>query len=300
MIRLSNENTIFFMDKANVPIASCQSGDTVIFETKDCFSDQITNEEQALTSIDFNRVNPATGPLYVEGARRGDMLEIEILDIKVGKQGVMTAAPGLGALGESLNSPTTKLFPIEGDDVVYSTGLRLPLQPMIGVIGTAPPGEPINNGTPGPHGGNLDTKDIKPGTTVYLPVEVDGALLALGDLHAAMGDGEILICGVEIAGTVTLKVNVKKERMFPLPALKTDTHFMTIASAETLDAAAVQATKNMATFLANRTALSIEEAGMLLSGAGDLYVSQIVNPLKTARFSLALHYFEKLGVDLCN
>jgi amidase len=159
---------------------------------------------------------------------------------------------------------------------------------MIGVIGTAPAIEEIPTGTPGQHGGNMDCKRIVEGATLYLPVHVPGALLSMGDLHAVMGDGEVIICGLEIAGEVTIRVSVIKDKILPLPLLREGEHLMTIASAETLDLAAKQATIQMHRFLTNELGLEFNEAGMLLSLVGDLRICQVVDPLMTARMELPL------------
>ena len=117
---------------------------------------------------------------------------------------------------------------------------------MIGVIGVAPAGDDVPCGTPGSHGGNMDTRLIGDGATIYLPVQAPGALLAVGDLHAAMGDGEIAFTGVEVAGAVTLQVSLREDMSLTDPVLENDDTVATIASAETLDEAAKMATNAMA------------------------------------------------------
>ncbi|MCK9906268.1 acetamidase/formamidase family protein, partial [Frankia sp. Cpl3] len=131
-----------------------------------------------------------------------------------------------------------QMVPVENGEALLSEQLRIPINPMIGVIGTAPATEGISCGTPGDHGGNMDCKQIREGTTLFLPVNVPGALFALGDLHAAMADGEIAVCGVEIAGEVTVSLEVIKGKNWPLPMAVNDGHLITIASEKELDAAA--------------------------------------------------------------
>ena len=141
----------------------------------------------------------------------------------------------------------------------------------------------------------MDCKRIGAGATLYLPVNVEGALLAMGDLHAVMGDGEVCVCGAEIAGQVTVKVTVIKSQPLPLPFLVTKEHAMAIYSAPGLDAAAEGATLRMREFLISEVKLPAHEAGMLLSLQGDLRICQAVDPNKTCRMELPLYILDKLG-----
>ena len=144
----------------------------------------------------------------------------------------------------------------------------------------------------------MDCKRIVKGSVLYLPVAVPGALLALGDLHAVMGDGEIVVCGVEIAGEVDVRVSVLKGIRLPTPFLAEGGRLMTIASAETLDEAGAEATRRMHRFLTERLNIETHEAGILLSAAADLRVCQVVDPLKTARMELPLWVAERYGFRL--
>jgi amidase len=197
----------------------------------------------------------------------------------------------MGVLGCFFDTSTTKVIPIEDGYAVFNSNLRVPIDPMIGVIGTAPLQADIPCGTPGDHGGNMDCKKIRKGSTIYLPVNVPGGMLAMGDLHALMGDGEILICGLEINGEVDVQIDILKGKHYPLPMLEDADHWMAIASAETLDAAAVQATVNMAQWLHKEKGYTYEEAGMLMSTLGNLRICQVVDPLMTVRFEFPKKYF---------
>ena len=177
-------------------------------------------------------------------------------------------------------------------------GVAVPLRPMIGVIGVAPAGDPVATASPGAHGGNMDTRLIGEGAVLYLPVAREGALFAAGDLHAAMGDGEICGTGVEVSGSVTVRLDVRSDLRIDEPVLETRDLVVTIASAETLDAAAENATRHMSDLLTGRLGISLEVATMLMSAGGDLQVSQIVDPLRTARFALPKSVIAGLGGDL--
>ncbi|MCL6633753.1 MAG: acetamidase/formamidase family protein [Alicyclobacillus herbarius] len=279
----------------NPPALRVADGSTVEIATCDCFEDQITHEDQDFGTLDWERINPATGPIYVEGAEPGDLLVVHIKDIRVADRGVMTTGPNLGVFGDELSQNVIRMVPIVNGEAVFSERVRLPLRPMIGVIGTAPATDRVPCGTPGDHGGNMDCTRITTGARLILPVNVPGALFALGDLHAAMGDGEVAVCGIEIAGTVKVQLHVLKGRTWPAPMLVNDDTVMTIASAQLLDEAATLATKRMAHWLAQEFSLDLAEAALLLSATGQLRVCQVVDPLKTARMEMPRGVLEGLG-----
>jgi amidase len=157
---------------------------------------------------------------------------------------------------------------------------------MIGVIGVAPTGKAVKNGTPGPHGGNMDCKEITAGATVFLPVAVDGALLAAGDLHAIMGDGEVAICAAEVAGEVTLSADVLQGCSLPTPAVETPDELLLLASAAALDECEKSVLAKAHRLLVDVLGRSSNEAARVMSLIGDLGVSQVVDPLKTMTFAL--------------
>lgn len=297
MPKVNKQHVIYAMSPENQPVWKVEPGDVVTFETCDCFEDQIQSADTAFQELDWNRINPATGPVYVEGAEPGDILVVHIQRIKINDQGVMVTGPNLGVMGFDLQEISIKMIPIQDGKAVLSDKLHIPINPMIGVIGTAPAEEAISCGTPGDHGGNMDCKQMREGTTLLLPVNVPGALFALGDLHAAMADGEVAICGVEIAGEVTVKLDVLKGKQWPLPMAVTAEHVMTIASEKELDKAADRAVINMVQFLHEELGMEKAEATFLLSAAGDLRICQIVDPLKTARMELPIEYAIAAGLD---
>lgn len=288
MLTIHTDTKIHKMSKDNAPVATAKSGDTVRFETLDCFGCQLSSEEQHLGGLDWNNINPATGPLFVEGAEPGDVLKVEILSIELDDHGVMVDGPGEGVTGAAVTEESTKILPVKDGMVTFNEKLSFPICPMIGVIGTAPAGEAADTGTPGAHGGNMDCTRIGAGATLYLPVNVEGALLAMGDLHALMGDGEVEVCGVEIAGAVTVRVTVVKNCSLPTPFLINSEIAASIYSAQTVDAASIGATMSMHGFLMQELGMDEHEAGMLLSVAGNLRICQIVDPEKTCRMEIPL------------
>ncbi|MGG0936588.1 acetamidase/formamidase family protein [Brevibacillus centrosporus] len=298
MYKVDKKDLIYTMSPDHSPTLHVESGSVVTFETCDCFEDQIQSADTPFGELDWNRINPASGPVFIEGAEPGDILAVHIQKIEINNRGVMVTGPNLGVMGFELQENVIKMIPIEDGKAILSDKLQVPLNPMIGVIGTAPAKEAISCGTPGDHGGNMDCKQMREGTTLLLPVNVPGALFALGDLHAAMADGEVAVCGVEIAGEVTVKLDVIKGKSWPLPMAINEEHLMTIASEKELDKAADRAVINMVRFLHDELDLPKAEATFLLSAAGDLRVCQVVDPLKTARVELPLEYAKAAGLDL--
>lgn len=297
MLTIHTDTKIHRMSENNPPVAKAKSGDTVCFETLDCFGGQLKSENDLLGGLDWDNVNPASGPLFIEGARPGDVLKVEILKIELDDHGVMVDAPGEGVTGAAVSSESTKILPVENGKVKFNEKLSFPICPMIGVIGTAAKGEGIDTGTPGSHGGNMDCTRIGEGATLYLPVNAEGALLAMGDLHARMGDGEVEVCGVEIAGKVTVKLTVLKNCKLPTPFLVNSELAMAIHSADTVDEACVGATMAMHGFLTGELGMNEHEAGMLLSVTGNLCICQVVDPEKTVRMEIPLSVTKAYGYE---
>lgn len=277
----SSEATIYAFDKKNPPQLRIKAGERVKIITKDCFSNQV-DDDHRLADINWNQINPATGPIFVEGAEAGDILKVSIDSITVADQGVCAVGPGFGLI--PLPEMTQKIISIRDQQLHFSDEIILPLNPMIGVIGVAPKEEPISTGTPAEHGGNMDTKLIKEGATLYLPIFVEGALFALGDLHAAMGDGEIGGSGVEVAGEVIVTIDLIKEQKLTHPVVENEESFAFLVSRKTIDDALTEATNIGVQKLAEKLKISLEEATMLGSIACDAEISQLVDPQLTARF----------------
>ncbi|MDM5336431.1 acetamidase/formamidase family protein [Fictibacillus enclensis] len=293
---LTKQSFIYEMSKEHKPSLVVKSGSKVTIETYDCFLNQITSESTEYSSIDWNQINPATGPVYVEGAEPGDILAVTINKIELENQGVMVTGPGLGVMGKRVSEFSVKVVPIKDNKAIFNENVELPLNPMIGVIGVAPEEGAVSCGTPGNHGGNMDTVLITENATVYFPVFHKGALFSLGDLHAAMGDGEVGVSGIEIPAKVRVTLDVIKGESIRTPVVENQEGMAFLVSKETLDEAADNAVEEMVDYLLGRTDLSLEEITMLLSAAGQVQVSQIVDPLKTARCYLSKEVLKSLGI----
>ena len=298
MVELDDEKVFYAFDKTLEPAMVVPSGTTVRVRTKDCFGSQIQKPEDELDGIDWDHTNPATGPIFVEGAVPGGALMVSIDAIEFDNKSVSCTGENEGVCGDRFNAWSTQVCEIDGDELVWDERLRIPLRPMIGVIGVAPEGDPINCGTPGSHGGNMDNTAITAGATLYFPVFADGALFGCGDMHAVMGDGEISVSGAEAAGWATVTLTAMPELKLVDPLIENATHFGVIASAETLDAAADRAVHEMVDLICDRTAEDPDKVVMLLSLVGDVQVCQMVDPEKTIRFMVPKYVLDSLGFKL--
>lgn len=287
MKTISNKHVLYKFKAEMEAIEKISSGDLVKFEANDCWKQQITSEEQTFTKIDHDILNPATGPVYIEGAEPGDMLKITIKSIDVKDSGSSLAMPNEGVLGDKIKESRVKIIDIEDGYALYNN-IKIPIDPMIGVIGVAPAKEDgeWKTNTPWKHGGNMDTTDIKQGNTLYLPVNQEGGLLALGDCHAAMGDGEVCFTGLEIPADVTLKVEVIKNKKINWPLIENEDSTMVIASGDTMDDAIYNGTNEAVEFLMKALGFDREDAYILASLAVDIKVSQVVNPTMTIRAAI--------------
>lgn len=244
-IEIKMDKRQFFFDKEIPPQARIQSGDTVIFETEDADVSCITKETDVFEEFSTlfalgGGTNPVTGPVYIEGARPGDTIAVEILDIQPGywrKAGYTSTFSGLGMLQtaeKGLQSPLearTKICEIK-DGFVYFPScdqkkiFHIPVTPMIGTIGVAPERERRGTENLGrDFCGNIDLPPVKVGSTVFLKANVEGALLSLGDIHACQGDGEITGCALECQAKVEVRVTVipKEEgRLLTWPQIEDD------------------------------------------------------------------------------
>ncbi len=285
-MRVDTKNVIYTFSSKVHPVATVPQNREVTIETLDCYGNEITEEYSGDVRPLKGGINPVTGPIFIEGAEVGDTLVVEIVDIGLEETGTMRLRPEQGAFGRILSETSVKKINIVDRCVQITDQLQIPIRPMIGCIGVAPKSGEVGTINPGNHGGNLDTKLIEPGTTVYLPINVKGALFGLGDLHAVMGDGESAVCGLEIAGEVTVRFTVIKDIQANWPVIETANAWSLLASHELLDEAVIEASEQMLQFLQERAPLPTNDWVRILGLGADLEVSQIVNPIKTARMTV--------------
>ncbi|NPV55161.1 MAG: acetamidase [Anaerolineae bacterium] len=297
-LRISRDQNFYHFNPNIEPVAFVKPGEEIILETHDCFQGQIRNEKDLVANLDWNHTNPATGPIFINGTYPSTILRIDILDIDVDDQSVMVTIPGEGTVGNRIKDMETTIVKRQGNELVYKENIRLPLAPMIGVIGVAPSEGSIGNGVPGLHGGNMDCTLIKKGARLYLTVQVEGALLGLGDLHAVMGDGEIVAVGAETAGNAKIKTETVDLTGLPTPFLENTESVVTIFSDPDMNRASEGAVNNMLDFLTRFAGLSTNDAAMLMSAAGSLRVCQVVDPAKTVRFEFPKAVLAQIGYQL--
>jgi len=260
------------------PVATVADGEEFWVETRDCYDGQVVSEQTLRSTLDTTRFMPCTGPIAVEGALPGTSLRVDILAIEPASHGFMPMMPGAGFLGQELKRETPQVIPIDAASGTLRLGpMVVPLHLMVGAIGTAPLGKPVPSNTPGDHGGNMDAREIVPGATLCLPVSVPGALLALGDLHAAMGDGELCGLGVETSGRVRLRVHLSSEPL-KRPRVETPQAWVTLAAAATLEEALRAAALDMLELIVREYKLDLDTAYRLLSVCGQAGISQVVDP----------------------
>ena len=280
----------FGWDNANAPVLRVAAGETVSFEVVDASGGQLTRSSTvaAVAALDFARVNPVTGPVYVEGAEPGDALLVEVLDFQSSGWGWTALIPGFGLLAEDFPTPFLHITRYGAGGVEFAPGIRLPLRPFPGTIGVAPAEPGLHSIVPPREvGGNMDIRDLTRGAKLRLPVRIRGALFSVGDTHAAQGDGEVCGTAIESPMTITLRFDVAKQAhlrrpQFELPAPPTRHvdergYHATTGIAPDLMQAARDSIRDMIDHLGSEYRLSPELAYALCSVAVDLRISEVVD-----------------------
>lgn len=209
----------FAFDPTITPVLHVDSGDTVTFETGDEAYERLANGE-SVEAIGLENFNVVTGPVFVRGAEPGDALKVEVLDVQV-RSAWSVWLPKFGGLGGRTETMHVKQIPLVDGMAQISARVSVPVQPMIGCIGLAPREGKSSTYMPAyPWGGNMDLREMSPGTTVWLPVQTPGALLSMGDLHAAMGTAEPTWVSLEAAGQATLRIGLEKGMLLKFPRLR--------------------------------------------------------------------------------
>jgi acetamidase/formamidase len=288
-----------YFDASKPPVLTIDSGDIVDLESPLAASrememfgmaDRITPEMRELeTGVAEHDKGPGAnilvGPIFVNSAEPGDVLEIKILSLEpVNDYAVNLFTPKHGALTEDIPVQRVKIVPLDKQRnvAVFAQGIEMPIKPFFGTMGVAPPlmfGR-ISDSPPDYYAGNLDNKDMVAGTTLYIPVQVKGALFSAGDGHAGQGDGEVDGTAIEIGLRGRMQLIVRKDLHFRWPRAETPDYYMTMGFDPDLNRAAVQAVREMVDLVSTRYHLSREDAYMLTSMAADLHVTQIVDGTK--------------------
>jgi len=286
------------------PVLEIEPGDIVEVETIDAFGGALTSEkDKPSEKLVFPYLNPQSGPIFVRGAQKGDCLAVRIHAVETRgapPAGTTCLVPEFGGLVGTgmtamLNQPLperVKKLRIDAAGVHWNDRIVLPYEPFIGTIGVSPQIEAISSLQPDYHGGNMDLPDIGPGAIIYMPVHTKGALLYLGDCHAAQGDGELCGVAVEQAATVTLEVDLIKNWSFAWPRLETERFIMCIGSARPLEDAARIAYRELTRWMASDYGFDELDAYMLLTQAGRVRLGNMVDPKYTVGASILKRYVE--------
>jgi amidase len=291
--RLTRQQITYFFDKDHAPLLTVEPGATIIFETYDARTGTITRDSDLLDHPPYPGGNPVTGPIDIVGAQPGDSLAVEILDIRLAEQGFIAVKAGIGLLADRAGSYATRVVALKDGFIHYTERIKLPVRPMVGVIGTAPAGAAVASGDAGVHGGNMDNRYVAIGATVHLPVAVPGARFALGDIHATMGDGEITMLGLEICAEVTVRIHLRKGEPCNRPWIENADAWIT--TGDHLDPATAMriSVEEMVALLQDRLGVGFEDAYMLISAQGDVNICQMCEPGKMATTARTL--FPKLA-----
>jgi acetamidase/formamidase len=294
------ETVVFgYYDAAAPPVLRIRSGDRVEITTSMIASPEMLQEaglspahiKQSLRDIHRQVTDRGpgphilTGPIAIDGAQPGDVLEVHIEQIRLAVPYALNIfLPGLGVLPEDYPYKRLKIISLDEDRMVarFADGIEIPLQLFFGSMGVAPPKElgRISSAPPWIHAGNMDNKDLVAGTTLFIPVHEPGALFFVGDAHAAQGAGEVDVTALETALTGTLRFTVRKDISLRWPRAETPKHFMTMGFDEHLDVAIKIALREMIDFLVHEKGLSRDDAYMLSSNAVDLHITQLVDGKK--------------------
>lgn len=223
-----------------------------------------------------------TGPVHVRGAKAGQVLQVDILDVSLRQDwGYNFIRPSAGGLPDDFTEPSKMTIRLHADsnEGELPWGKRLPLRPFFGVMGCAPPADwgAISSIQPRAHGGNMDNKELIPGATLYVPIFVDGALFSAGDGHACQGDGEVCVTAIETALRGKFRLTVRDDMQLSLPQAEDANNLITMAFNEDLDEAAKDALRQMLDVITVRTDLTRAQAYALCSLTADLRITQIVN-----------------------
>src|SRR3954470_14443964 len=281
----------FTWDAGAEPVITIADGDTVVINTRDVSDNQIgpDSDSSVIDGLNWDRVYPLAGPIAVEGAKPGHTLVVEILDLRTRGWGWTAILPGLGLLADDFPDAYLRIFDLSNGEYAHMReDIAIPLEPFFGTMGVCPAGasaQPVM--PPGRFGGNMDTRQLVRGATLYLPVQVEDALFSCGDAHGCQGDGEVCVTGLEAPMYGSLRFTLEKGRSLPsaqyrtpaplTPRVDTAPFYGTTGVGGDLYVAAQDALRAMVEHIAATYGLSPEDAYLLSSLCVDLKISEIVD-----------------------
>jgi acetamidase/formamidase len=278
-------------DPAIPPIASIGSGDVVAFDCLDASNGQITADStsETLADLDFAGLDQVNGPVEVAGAEPGDTLQVDLLDFTPADWGWTASIPGFGLLADEFSDGHLKITRLDADAdrVEFWPGIRIPLAPFCGEVGVAPETGPRSTIPPDLHGGNMDTRHLIAGTTLYLPIFHRGARFSIGDGHATQGDGEVSGTAIETPMQALVRLTVRKDLHVtgpefvaapdPHAVLRNGPRYATDGIGPDLLEAARDALRRLIDWMGREHGLDPMQAYLLCSVAADLRISEIVD-----------------------
>jgi len=291
MILIGKEHTHFFFDRNRPPAVRVKPGAEVTFETLDACMNEVRTIEQFFDHRSRPlKGNPMGGPVFVEGAKPGDTLTVDILKIELDAEGFQLIGPNRAIVRDEVPEWTCYAFKVEHGRIIFPNGFNLPIDPMIGQFGNAPAGEPTN--CPNPLGGNIDCPFARVGARIYIPVEVEGALFSLGDVHARQGDGEV-VGAPEIGAKVTVRFGLLPHAHSAGFMIEDVEDWHSCWTAENEGEAARQAVFQNARFLSKKYHAEFRDTLILLTLIGRLSISRTAkwgnhNPVVCSSFSRKL------------
>ena len=291
MKRIGREHHIYVLDPGNDPAITVDSGEELMVETWDAFEG--VRDPDVLQARSLK--GPATGPIYVDGAEPGDALRVDFISITAKEGAAHMVLPDRGFLEEEYTDAYPTVMSLEDGNLVMPTGVRLPINPSMGVVATTPTYPQQTASDSGPYGGDIDMKELVAGSTIYLPVFVTGGMLALGDCHAIVGDGAVAGTGAECSSDARIRVTVEKGMGITSPRALTPDHFIVLSHGEELGPAMKQAVRDMVDFLVEAKGMSAYDAYTLLSLAGDIRVSRTFRPISPVKMMLSRVALDQLG-----
>ena len=288
---LSRSDVHYGWSRDREPLLSVASGSELFVQTQDASDGQLGtgSTSESLLRMDSSRANPVCGPVFVEGARPGDVLQVDILAVEPGTYGWTGLIPGFGLLADQFPDPWLYVWELGPDGAAFLDGIRVPLEPFCGILGVAPAEPGVHSVIPPRHvGGNMDTRQLRPATTLYLPVEVEGALFGVGDTHAAQGDGEVCGTAIEAPMTVALRLTARPDLRLSAPEFEVPGplerpsaaaagYYATTGIGPDLLTATRESVERMIVHLQGRYGLRPQEAYALCSVAVDLRISEVVD-----------------------
>jgi len=288
--KITHADRIYTLDPQKKPAIYIDSGEELWVDTIDAFEG--IREPEPLLALKNN--GAATGPIYINGAEPGDSIQIDFISITPKGNGSHMILPKRGFLMDEMPGPYPTTVTFKDGFAVLPSGIQLPLAPSMGVVATTPLYSQLTASDSGPYGGDIDMKELVAGTSLILPVFVPGALLAMGDCHAIVGDGAVAGTGIECSSDTLIRVTVHKGKTIPGPRAITQDHFWTLSYGEDLHKAMSQSVRNMVDFLVKEKGMQPYDAYTLTSLAGDSRINRTFRKINAVKMRISRHALDQV------